>query len=167
MAIDRSGGGESRRSDTLALSRLATGYRAFADALEQRWSFTSSGRVLGGCPHCGYMHIRLSEREGSARRPDCRSVSTPPVQRRWHIHADGRGIGSHQPSPCSGGMEYVRVAYATRLLEPFEYNDTPPTASERSTFRSAHSPMTRACADGLRRKLMVKLVVAANGTMPI
>lgn len=56
----------SRRSEILALARLAEGYRSFADALEKRWCFTSSGRLLDGCPRCGYTHIQVYENNGHA-----------------------------------------------------------------------------------------------------
>ncbi len=56
----------SGRSEVLALCRLTDGYRRFADALEQRWAFAPSGRLLDGCPRCGYTHIYLSEDDGHA-----------------------------------------------------------------------------------------------------
>lgn len=56
----------SRRSEIYALARLSEGYRRFAEALERRWSFNDAGRLLGGCPRCGYTHIRLTEDDGRA-----------------------------------------------------------------------------------------------------
>ena len=56
---------------------------------------------------------------------------------------------------------------ATKSLDPSEYKETSPTISVRPTFSKVHSAMIRASADGLRKKLMVRLVVTVKDTIPI
>src|ERR1700730_15470286 len=48
-----------------------------------------------------------------------------------------------------------------------EYEDTSPTTNTRTTFINRHTPLMGWDGEGFLRKLMVKLVVTANGTRPM
>jgi hypothetical protein len=61
----------------------------------------------------------------------------------------------------------VPTTWATGSLIPSEKSETSPITNVRPVLMSLHSPMMRALAAGFRKKLMFKLVVTANGTMPI
>jgi hypothetical protein len=66
-----------------------------------------------------------------------------------------------------GGIEYVPTAWATISWLSCEYKATSPTINVRPTFISWHTPTMGLPAAGFRKKLIVKLVVTAKGTMPM
>src|SRR3954471_12925900 len=79
---------------------------------------------------------------------------------------ENRYYGTHYPFRCSGGgIEYVAVACATSSSSPSERICTSPTARRLPSLISLHSAI-RSFRAGLRRKLMLRLVVTASGTGP-
>src|SRR5215468_7850122 len=67
--------------------------------------------------------------------------------------------------PLLGGIEYVEVTWATGSVSPCEQMVTSPVASRLPSLRRRASA-TRSRGAGLRKKLMLRLMVTANGTGP-